>query len=94
MYVCICVCVKDLLLSQCTIRSQDTEVFDFLIGDFNPFCDNNRDPGATGSDQCVDYPPDPTPTNTPCNRSDVISAAKQFIFTRKMAKPFPSIVLD
>ena len=54
-------------------------MFDFLIGDFNPFCDNNRDPGATGSDQCVDYPPDPSPAVTPCNRSDVISASKQFI---------------
>ena len=27
-------------------------MFDLGLADYNPFCANNRDPGATGNDQC------------------------------------------
>ncbi len=27
-------------------------MFDLSFSDYNPFCANNRDPGATGNDQC------------------------------------------
>lgn len=53
-------------------------MFDFQFDDYNPFCDNNRDPGATGSGQCDEFPLDPAPTVTACNKSGVVSA-KQFI---------------
>ncbi|KAJ7388878.1 hypothetical protein OS493_035218 [Desmophyllum pertusum] len=72
-------CVKDLLSSQCTFSSQDAEVFDFQFDDYNPFCDNNRDPGATGSAQCSGFQPDST-TAIPCNKSDVISVKKLILF--------------
>ncbi|XP_078343526.1 uncharacterized protein LOC144640336 isoform X1 [Oculina patagonica] len=61
-------CVRDLLDSECTVNSQDKQLLDLALGDYNPFCANNRDPGATGKDQCYGY----------TSKSDVISA-KQFI---------------
>ena len=76
-------CVKDLLMSQCIFSPKDAEVFDFQFDDYNPFCADNRDPGVTGSDQCVDFPPDPTPTMIACNRSGVLSAT-QFILSLLM----------
>ncbi|XP_078384990.1 uncharacterized protein LOC144667447 [Oculina patagonica] len=61
-------CVRDLLESECTVNSQTKQLLDLALGDYNPFCANNRDPGATGKDQCYGY----------TSKSDVISA-KQFI---------------
>ncbi|XP_058953103.2 uncharacterized protein [Pocillopora verrucosa] len=45
-------CVKNLVDSDCTFSSADQEVLDLGFADYNPFCANNRDPGATGNDQC------------------------------------------
>ena len=69
-------CVKDLLTSQCTFSPLDARAFDFQYDDYNPFCANNRDPGATGSDQCVDS----TPTTIACNRSGVVSTTQFILF--------------
>ena len=44
--------MKILVDSDCTISSADREVLDLGFADHNPFCANNRDPGATGNDQC------------------------------------------
>ena len=46
-------CLKNLLRSQCTFsESSDQELIDLGFNDYNPFCKNNRDPEATGNDQC------------------------------------------
>ena len=45
-------CMKKLIDSECTFPSDAQELLDLGFSDHNPFCDNNRDPGATGKDQC------------------------------------------
>ena len=45
-------CVKNLIDSDCNFPSQAKEVLDLGFSDYNPFCADNRDPGATRSDQC------------------------------------------
>ncbi|XP_058953101.2 uncharacterized protein [Pocillopora verrucosa] len=45
-------CLKNLIYSDCTFSSAEREVLDLALADYNPFCANNRDPGATGNDQC------------------------------------------
>ena len=45
-------CLKNLIHSDCTFSSAEREVLDLGFADYNPFCANNRDPGATGNDQC------------------------------------------
>ncbi|XP_022809572.1 uncharacterized protein LOC111346558 [Stylophora pistillata] len=47
-------CLKNLIDSDCTFSFADREVLDLALADYNPFCANNRDPGATGNDQCYD----------------------------------------
>ncbi|XP_078343525.1 uncharacterized protein LOC144629184 isoform X2 [Oculina patagonica] len=62
-------CARDLLASECTFNSKNCwELFKNLVfGDYNPFCANNRDPGATGNDKCYGFLPGPTqsPTRPP-----------------------------
>ena len=38
--------------SDCTFSSLEQEVLDLGFSDYNPFCSNLRDPGATGKGQC------------------------------------------
>ena len=45
-------CLKKLVDSDCSFSSAEQEVLDLGFSDYNPFCSNNRDPGATGKDQC------------------------------------------
>ena len=45
-------CLKNLIDSDCTFPSLLQEALDLDLGDYNPFCPNRRDPGATGKDQC------------------------------------------
>ncbi|KAL9960749.1 hypothetical protein ACROYT_G034242 [Oculina patagonica] len=45
-------CVKKLIDSGCTFPPEAQELLDLVFSDYNPFCENNRDPGATGKDQC------------------------------------------
>ena len=45
-------CLKNLIHSDCTISHTGREVLNLSFADYNPFCANNRDPGATGNDQC------------------------------------------
>ena len=45
-------CLKNLVASACSFPSSEQELLDLDFSDYNPFCENNRDPGATGNDQC------------------------------------------
>lgn len=45
-------CLKQLVDSDCTFSSLEQEVLDLAYSDYNPFCSNLRDPGATGKGQC------------------------------------------
>lgn len=45
-------CLKQLVDSDCTFSSLEQEVLDLAYSDYNPFCSNLRDPGATGKNQC------------------------------------------
>ena len=48
--------MKDLIASStCTFSPFVQELLDLGLGDYNPFCEDNRDPGATGNDQCYGY---------------------------------------
>jgi len=44
--------MKNLMHSDCTFSPLIQEALDLDFGDYNPFCPNRRDPGATGKDQC------------------------------------------
>ena len=44
--------MKNLAASACSFSSSEQELLDLGFSDYNPFCENNRDPGATGNDQC------------------------------------------
>ena len=76
-------CLKNLLLSECIFNSQDEEAINFQLDDYNPFCANNRDPGATGSAHCSDYQVVSTTavaTILPCSKSNVISSKQLILF--------------
>ena len=44
--------MKNLVASACSFPSRQQELLDLAFSDYNPFCENNRDPGAMGNDQC------------------------------------------
>ena len=44
--------MKNLVASACSFSSSEQELLDLGFSDYNPFCENNRDPRATGNDQC------------------------------------------
>ena len=44
--------MKNLTALDCHFTSSQQEVIDLDLSDWNPFCQNNRDPGATVKDQC------------------------------------------
>jgi len=44
--------LKRLIASDCYFSGSDQEALDLALSDYNPFCANNRDPGATGKDIC------------------------------------------
>lgn len=48
-------CMKNLIASACTLPSTVQEMLDLAFSDYNPFCKDNRDPGAIGNDQCYGY---------------------------------------
>ena len=48
-------CSKNVIASICNFPTVTEEIFHFILGDYNPFCEDNRDPGATGKDQCYGY---------------------------------------
>ena len=45
-------CLNKLIASDCDVAPAIQEMFDLSLNDHNPFCANNRDPGASGKDQC------------------------------------------
>ena len=45
--------MKNLVASACSFSFSEQALLDLAsFSDYNPFCENNRDPGATGNDQC------------------------------------------
>ncbi|KAL9960748.1 hypothetical protein ACROYT_G034241 [Oculina patagonica] len=68
-------CVKKLIDSDCTFPSEAQEVLDLGYSDYNPFCENNRDPGATGKEQCDGVRDLKNPLNAAaCLKSSVLQA--------------------
>ncbi|KAL9960751.1 hypothetical protein ACROYT_G034244 [Oculina patagonica] len=58
-------CKRDLIESErCKFDPVLHEALNLTLGDYNPFCANNRDPGATGNDQCHGFLPGPTRSTT------------------------------
>ena len=46
-------CLRDLIDSDCNYPAETKKMLDFTsYGVYNPFCADNRDPGATKNDQC------------------------------------------
>ena len=45
-------CWMETIMSDCKFPTDIFEVIKFDLVDYNPFCANNRDPGATGNDEC------------------------------------------
>ena len=46
-------CLRDLIDSDCNYTAETKKMLDFTsYGVYNPFCADNRDPGATKNDQC------------------------------------------
>ena len=45
-------CLKNLIDSACNFPNSTKEALELGYSDYNPFCASNRDPGATGNDQC------------------------------------------
>ena len=39
-------------MTNCTLPPEVQEAWDLGFGDYNPYCANIRDPGATGNDTC------------------------------------------
>ena len=48
-------CLKNLIASTCNYPPGTEKISNLGISDYNPFCEDNRDPGATGKDQCYGY---------------------------------------
>lgn len=45
-------CLKNLIYTECSLSPETLELTELALADHNPFCADNRDPGATGNDQC------------------------------------------
>ena len=45
-------CLKNVMLTECTFPPEALELFNLTFAGQNPFCTDNRNPGATGNDQC------------------------------------------
>ena len=45
-------CLKNLIDSHCNFAAPAKEALELAYSDYSPFCANNRDPRATGNDQC------------------------------------------
>ena len=45
-------CLKNVMLTECTFPPEALELFNLTFAGQNPFCADNRNPGATGNDQC------------------------------------------
>ena len=45
-------CLKNLIYTECTLSPETLELTELALADHNPFCADNRDPGATGNDKC------------------------------------------
>lgn len=49
-------CLKNLIDSNCNYPPSGKEIFDMTLSVYNPFCSDNRDPGATGNNPCDGVP--------------------------------------
>jgi len=73
-------CLKNLIDSDCTFSSPIQEALDLGLGDYNPFCPNRRDPGATGKDQCDGVRDLDNPFNTAAGLKPSVLQALLFSF--------------
>ena len=66
-------CLKRVITSKCRFPPSAQEVLDSAFSDYNPFCANNRDPGATRKDIChgVRDPSNPPASRTPTTRATI-----------------------
>ena len=49
-----CAELRELIDSDCNYRAETKKMMDLYLGVHNPFCADNRDPGATKNDQYDD----------------------------------------
>ena len=79
-------CLKNVTETACTFDPKTKPALDLKLGfsDYNPFCDNNRDPGATGQDQCDEV----KDLNNPLNNSPE-TAGMRIGVLQALLIPFP-----
>ena len=73
--------------SDCKFPSDFFEAIKFDLIDYNPFCANNRDPGATGNDQCHGV----RDIKNPFNQKDNVGAAAGIKIDASLALLFPLV---
>ena len=72
--------MKNLIDSDCSFPSLAQEALDLGFSDYNPYCIDNRDPGATGNDQCYGVKELNNPFNSGTATSTGIKVALIFPF--------------
>ena len=80
-------CWMKAITSECKYPSDFSEAIKFELGDYNPFCANNRDPGATGNDRCHGV----RDIKNPFNRKDVVSATAGIKVNASLALLLPIV---
>ena len=73
-------CLRDLVDSECNYSGESKKMVDFNLDVYNPFCADNRDPGATKNDSCYGV-------------LDNASGTKPSIFLTLMFAIFPFLFL-
>lgn len=48
-------CFQSLMDSECRFSETQTQIMKYETSDINPFCENMRDPGSSGSELCAGY---------------------------------------
>ena len=80
-------CWMEAIKSDCKFPSDFFEAVKFDLVDYNPFCANNRDPGATGNDQCHGM----RDIKNPFNRKDDVSATASININASLALLLPLV---
>ena len=80
-------CWMEAIESDCKSPSDFFDMLKFELVDYNPFCANNRDPGATGNDQCHGV----RDIKNPFNQKDNVSAAAGININASLALLLPLV---
>ena len=80
-------CWMEAIKSDCKFPPDFFEAIKFDLFDHNPFCANNRDPGATGNDQCYGV----RDIKNPFNRKDDVSATAGIKINASLALLLPLV---